>query len=41
MKDRVSREPYNPEEGRKERDDEWEKEQKAKDGYKDDPDDDL
>jgi len=31
MKDRVSREPYNPEDGRKARDDEYERTQKEKD----------
>jgi hypothetical protein len=31
MKDRVSKEAYNPEDGRKERDDEYEKQQKEKD----------
>ena len=31
MKDRVSKEAYNPESGRKERDDQYEKEQKERD----------
>ena len=31
MKDRVSKEAYNPEDGRKERDDEYDKQQKEKD----------
>ena len=40
MKDRVSREPYNPEEGRKNRDEEYERVQKEKE-KENDPGDDL
>lgn len=40
MKDRVSRDPYNPEDGRKARDDEYERVQKEKD-KENDPGDDL